>query len=178
MSNSLGPHGLPCLSLSPRVCSNSCPLSQWYYPTISFSVASFSSYPQSFPGSWSFPITQLFTAGTQSIGASASASVLPMNIQDWFPLGLTGLISLQSKELKECSPAPQFKSINPLAFSLLYGLTLISVLDYWKTHSFDYTYTDLCLQSDVIVLSLGHKHHCKNTVSRKGQHSSYDSFLC
>ena len=104
MSNSLGPHGqhtrLPCPSLSPGVCSNSCPLSWWYHPTISFSVAPFSSCPQSFPASGSFPLSQLFTSGGQSIGASTSASVLPMNIQDWFPLKLTGLISLLSKTLK------------------------------------------------------------------------------
>ena len=88
---------LPCPSLSPRVCSNSCPLSQWHHPTISSSVTSFSSSClQSFPASGSFPMNGLFTSG-QSTGASASASVLPMNIQGWFLLGLTGLISLQSK---------------------------------------------------------------------------------
>ena len=84
-------------SLSPRVCSNSGPLSWWYHPTISSSVAPFSFWPQSFPASGSFPVSQLFTSGGQSIGASTS--VLPMNIQGWFPLGLTGLISLQSKGL-------------------------------------------------------------------------------
>ena len=85
---------LPCPSLSPRVCSNSCPLSQWHHPTISSSVTSFSSSClQSFPASGSFPMNGLFTSG-QSTGASASASVLPMNIQGWFLLGLTGLISL------------------------------------------------------------------------------------
>ena len=86
-------------SLSPRACSNSCPLSRWCHPTISSSVTPFSSCPQSFPTSGSFPTSQLFASGGQSIGASASASVLPMNIQDWFPLELTGLISLQSKGL-------------------------------------------------------------------------------
>ena len=104
MSNSLLPHGLqhtrpPCSSLSPGVCSNSCPLSQWCYPTISFSVIPFSFCPQSFPASRSFPISQLFASGGQNIGASASASVLPLNIQDWFPVGLTGLISLKFKGL-------------------------------------------------------------------------------
>ena len=99
MSNSLWSHGLqharlPCPSPSPGACSNSCPLNQWYHPTISSSVIPFSSWPQSFPASGSFPMSQLFTSGGQSIGASTS--VLPMNIQDWFPLGLTGLISLQS----------------------------------------------------------------------------------
>ena len=100
----LRPHGLQhirlsCPSPSPGACSNSRPLSQWCYPTISSSVVHFSSCLQSFPSSQSFPVSQLFTSGGQSIGASASASVFPMKIQDWFPLGLTGLISLQSKEL-------------------------------------------------------------------------------
>ena len=89
----------PCPSLSPRVFSNSWPLSQWYYPTISFSVAPFSSCPQSFPTSGSFPMRELFTSGSQSMGASAS--FLPMNIQNLFPLGLTDLISLQSKRLSK-----------------------------------------------------------------------------
>ena len=102
MSNSLWPHELqhtklPCPSLTPRVCSNSCPLTQWCHPTISFSVAPFSSCPQSSPASGSFPVCQFFTSGGQNIGASAP--VLPMNIQGWFLLGLTGLISLQSKGL-------------------------------------------------------------------------------
>ena len=105
MSNSLWPHGLqharlPCPSPSPGACSNSCPLSQWCHPTISSSVVPFSSCPPSFPASGYFPVSQLFTSGGQSIGASASASVLPMNIQSWFPLGLTGLIALQSMGLK------------------------------------------------------------------------------
>ena len=104
MSNYLRAHGLhhtrlPCSSLSPWVCLNSCPLSQWCHPTISFSVTPFSSCLQSFPPSGSFPMSQLFASGGQRTGASASASVFPMNIHDWFPLGLTGLISLQSKGL-------------------------------------------------------------------------------
>ena len=81
---------LPCLSLSPRDCSNSYPLSQWCHPIISSSVPPFSSCPQSFPASRSSPTSWLFTPGGQSIGASASAPVLPMNIQGWFPLGSTG----------------------------------------------------------------------------------------
>ena len=100
--DSLCPHGLQHARLprlSPRVCSNSCPLSQWCHPNISSSVTPFSSCLQSFPASGSFPVSQLFASGGQSIGASASASVLPMNIQDWFPLGWTGWISLQSKGL-------------------------------------------------------------------------------
>ena len=105
MSDCLGPYGLqdttvPCPSLSPGVGWNSCPLSQWCHPTISSSsVASFSSHLQSSPASGSFPMSNFFTSGGHSIGASASASVLPMNTQGWFPLGLTGLISLQSKGL-------------------------------------------------------------------------------
>ena len=88
---------LPCPSPSPRVCSNSWPLNQWCHPTISSSVIPFSSHLQSFPASGSFPMSQFFTSGGQSIVASASASVLPVNIQDWFPLGWTGWISLLSK---------------------------------------------------------------------------------
>ena len=90
---------LPCPSLSPEACSNSCPFNQWYHPTISSSVVPFSSCLQSFPASGSFQMSQLFLSGGQSIGVSASASVLPMNIQEWFPLGWTGWISLQSKGL-------------------------------------------------------------------------------
>ena len=101
--DSLQPHGLeharvPCPSLSPGVCSNSCPLSQWCHPTISSSVTPFSC-PQSFPASVSFPVSLLFTSGGQMIGASTSASLLQMNIQDWVSLGLTALISLWSKGL-------------------------------------------------------------------------------
>ena len=104
VSNSLRPPGLqltrfPCLSPSPRVCSSSRLLSQWCHPTISFSVILFSSCPQSFPASGSFPMSQFLASAGQSIGVSASASVLPMNIQCWFPLGLTGWISLLSKGL-------------------------------------------------------------------------------
>ena len=102
MSYSLHPHGLqhaslPCPSPTPRACSNSGPLSRWCHPAISSSVDSFSFCPQSFPASGSFPMSRIFASCAQSIGASASASVLPMNIQDWFPLGWTGLISLQSR---------------------------------------------------------------------------------
>ena len=104
MSNSLWPHGLqharlPCPSPIPGVDSNSCPLSWWCHPTISSSVITFSSRLQSFPASGSFPMSQFFTSGGQSIGVSASASVLLMNTQDWFPLGWTSWISLQSKGL-------------------------------------------------------------------------------
>ena len=106
MSDSLQPHGLqharpPCPSPTPGACSNSCPSSQWCHPTILSSVIPVSSCLQSFPASGSFLMSQLFTSGSQSIGASASASVLPMNIQDWFPLGWTGWISLLSKGLSK-----------------------------------------------------------------------------
>ena len=104
MSNSLRPYGLQharlaCPSPTPRACSNSCPSSWWRHPTISSSVVPFCSHLQSFPASGSFPRSQFFTSGGQSIRVSASASVLRMNTQDWFLLGLTGSISLQSKGL-------------------------------------------------------------------------------
>ena len=104
MLDSLWPHGLqharlPCLSPSPGACSNSCPLTQWCHPTISSSVVPFSSCLQSFPASGSFPRSQSFTSGGQSIRVSVSTSVLPMNTQDWSPLGWTGWISFQSKGL-------------------------------------------------------------------------------
>ena len=114
---------------------------------ISSSVVPFSSCLQSFPASGSFPMSQFFTSDGQSIGVLASASVLPMNIQRSFPLGLTGLISLLSKGLSRVFSSSQFKSINSSAFSLLYGPTLTSVHDYWKNHRFDYM--DICQQSDV-----------------------------
>ena len=104
MSNSLWPHGLqhtwsPCSLPTPRIYSNSCPLSQWCHPTISSSVVPFSSCLQSFLASESFQMSQLFTSGDQSFGVSASASVLPMNRKDWSPLGCTCWISLQAKDL-------------------------------------------------------------------------------
>ena len=119
-------HGLQhtgplCPLLSPRVCSNSCPWSRLCYLTLSFSATPFTICLQSFPVSGSFLMNQLVTSGGQSTGASSFASVLPVNIQDWFPLGLTGLISWQSKDSQESSPAPQFKSINSLVLSLLHS---------------------------------------------------------
>ena len=108
VSDSLWPHGLqhtrpPCPSPTPGACSNSCPSSRWCYPTISSSVVPFSSHLQSFPASGSFQMRQFFISGGQSIGVSASAPVLPMNIPDWFPLGWIGWISLQSKGLSRVS---------------------------------------------------------------------------
>ena len=151
MFDTLQPHELQharlsCPLPSPGTCSNSRPSSRWCHSTISSSVAPFSSCPRSFPASGSFPMTWLLASCCQSIGASAS--VLLMNIQGWFLLGLTGLISLQSKEdSQESSPTPQFESINSLVLNLLHGPTLTSVHDYWKNHSCDYT--DLCWQSEV-----------------------------
>ena len=153
VSDSLWPHEpqhtrAPCPSPTPGVHSNSCPSSQWCHPTIPSSVVPFSSCPQSFPTSGSFQMSQLFASGGQSIGVSASTSVLPMNTQDWSPLGWTGWISLQSEGLsKESSPTLQFKSINSSVFSIFYGPTVTSIHDYWKNHRFDYM--DLCLQSHI-----------------------------
>ena len=142
MPDYLRPHGLqharpPCPSLIPGACSNSCPSSRWCHPTISSSVIPFSSCFQSFPASGSFQTSQLFISGGQSTGVSASTSVLPMNIQDWFPLGWNGWISLSRRDSQESSPTPQFKSINSLALSFFYSPTLTSIHDYWKNHSFD-----------------------------------------
>ena len=144
MSDSLQPHGLqharpPCPPPSPGVYSNSCPLSQWCHPAILSSVVIFSSCPQSLPASGSFQMSQFSTSGGQSIGVSASASVLPMNIQDWSPCS--------PMDSQESSPTPQFKSINSSLLNFLYGPTLTSIHDHWKNHSFDST--ELCWQSNV-----------------------------
>ena len=160
VSDSLQSHGLqhtrpPCPLPTPGDYSNSCHsnLSQWYHPTISSSLFPFSSCLQSFPASGSFQISQFFVSGGQSIGVSSSTSVLPMNTQDWFPLGWTGWIPLQSKGLLtalcpvalavlwldswESSPTPQFKSINSSALNFLYSPALTSIHDHWKNHSLD-----------------------------------------
>ena len=136
MSDSLRPHELqharpPCPSPTRRVYPNSCASSQWYHPTISSSVIPFFSCPQFFPISGSFTVSQLFAWGGQSIGVSASASVLPMNTQDWSPSEWNGWISLQSRGLSRV-PAPQFKSINSLALSFLHSSILTSIHDYRK----------------------------------------------
>ena len=131
--------GFPVLHCLLEFAQNSCPLSQWCYLTISSSAAPFFCL-QSFPASGSFPMSQLFTSGGLSTGASASASVLPKNIQGWFPSGLTGLISSCPTDSQESSSALQFESINCLGLSLLCAPT--STRDYWKNYSFDYT--DLC----------------------------------
>ena len=134
MSDSLQPHGLqhtmlPCPSLFPGVCSNPCPLSQWCYITVSSSAVLL---PSVFTNIWVFWTSQLFSLGGQSIGVSAS--VLPMNTQSQFPLGLTGLISLLSKGLSKPSPVAQFESINSLVPSLLYGQSLISIFEYMNLY--------------------------------------------
>ena len=143
MSISFWPHGLqhirlPCLSLSPAVCSNSCPLNRWCYTTISTSVVPFSSCPQSFPTSGSLPMNRLFASGGQTMGASASSSnpsneylgLISFRI-DWFDL-----LAVQ-RTLQGSSPAPQFEGISSLALNLLYGPALTSIHDYWKNHSCD-----------------------------------------
>ena len=119
---------LPYPSPSLRVCSNSGPVNRWCHPTISYSVIPFSACFQFFPASVSFPMSQLFASGGQSIGASVSASVFPMNIQGWFPLGFTDLRTCYPGDSQESSSAPQLKSINSSVLSLLYGPTLTSVL--------------------------------------------------
>ena len=146
MPDSLRPHGLqhatlPCPSPTPGAFSNSCPLSQWCHPTISFSVISFSSCLQSFPASQSFSMSQLFISGGQSIRASASTSVLPMNIQGWFPLGLTDWISLQSKWLSRVfsnTTVWRHWFFRKKALILFHCPALTSVYEYWKNYSFDY----------------------------------------
>ena len=119
---------LPCLSPTPGVCSNSCPSSQWCHPNIS--VNPFSSCLQSFPASGSFLMSQFFASGGQSIGVSASASVLPMNIQDWFPLGLAGWISLQSRGLSRVFFNTIVQKHHSSALSFLCSPTLTSIHDY------------------------------------------------
>ena len=118
---------------TPGVYPSSCPLSRWCHPNISSSVVPFSSCLQSFPASGSFKMSQPFASGVQSIGVSASTSVLPMNTQGWCPLRWTGWIFLQYKGLSRAFS----KSINSLVLSFLYSPTLISIHDYWKNHSFD-----------------------------------------
>ena len=140
VSYSLRPHELqharlPCPSLTPGACSYLYPPSWWYHPTIPSSVVPFSSCLQSFPGSGSFPRSQSFASGGQNIGISAS--VLLVNIQDWFPLGWTGWISLKSKGLSRIFSNTTVKSINSSVLSFLYSPTFTSIHNFWKNHSFD-----------------------------------------
>ena len=140
----------PCTSPTSGVYSNTCPLSWWCHPTISSSVVPFSSCPQSFPASGSFQMSQLFASGGQNIRASSSA--LPMNSQNWFPLGLTGLFFLQSKGLSRVFSSTTFQSINSSELSFLHGPTLTSACDYWKNHSFDYI--ALCWQMMSLLFNM------------------------
>ena len=147
MSDSLQPHESqharpPCPSPTPGGHSNSCALSQWCHPAISSSVVPFSSYPQSLPSSGSFPMSQLFAWGGQSIGVSASASVLPMNTQDWSPLGWTDWISLQSKGLSRAFSNTTAQKHQLFGTQLSLFPTLTSIHDYWKNYSFDWM--ELC----------------------------------
>ena len=133
MSNSLLPHGMqharpPCPSPTHRVYPNSSPLSRWCHPTIVSSVVPFSFHIKSFPASGSFQMSQLFASGGQSIGVSASTSVLPKNIQDWSPLGWTGWTSLQSKGLSRVFSNTTVKSINSSVLSFLYSPTFICII--------------------------------------------------
>ena len=125
------------LSITNSQCSNSCPLSRWCHLTISSSVVPFSSCPKSFPASGSFPMSQSFTSGGQSIGVSSTVSVLPINIQDWFSLGWTGWISLQSKGLSRVFSNITVQKHQFFCTQLSLYSTLISIHDYWKNHSFD-----------------------------------------
>ena len=150
VSNSLWPHGLqharfPCPSPTPRVYSNSCPSHRWCHPTISSSVVPFSSRLQSFPASGSFPVRWFFTSVGQSIRVSASASVLQMKIQDWFPLGWTGGSPCCPRDSQESSLTPQFKSINSSALSCLYSSTLTSIHPYMTTGASLHHYTALLI---------------------------------
>ena len=132
---------------TPGVYPNSCLLSRWCHPTISSSVVPFSSCPQSFPVSGSFQMSQLFASGDWSIEVSASTPVLPMNTQEWSPLGWAGWISLLSKGLSRIfsnTTVQKHPFFSPLLF---YGPILTSIHDYWKNHSLDYM--DLCWQSNV-----------------------------
>ena len=121
----------PCPSPTPRVYSNSCPLSWWCHPPISSSVILFSSHSQSFPALGSFQMSQFFPSSGQSIRVTTWASVFPMNIQDWFPFGWTDWSPCSQRYAQESSSIPQFKSINSLAFTFLYSPTLRSIHDCW-----------------------------------------------
>ena len=140
LSDSLWPHESqharpPCLSPTPRAYSNSCPLSWWCHPTISSTVSPFSSHLQCFPASGYFPVSQLFKSGGQSIGVSASTSVLPMNTQDWPPLGWTDLLAVQ-ETLKSLLQHHSSKA-SILRCSAFFTVQLSSIHDYWKIHSLD-----------------------------------------
>ena len=157
VSDSMQPHGLqqarpPCPSPTPGVYSNSCPLSRWCHPTISFSVAPFSSRLQSFPAWGSFQMSQFFTSSGQSIGVSASTSVLSKNIQDWFSLGWTCWISLQSKEFSSLlqhhsskAPVLRHSAFFTVQLSYPYMTLLLWLVDLcWQSNVFDFFLVTLC----------------------------------
>ena len=142
LSDSLRPHETQqarpsCPSPTPGVCSNSCPLSGWCHPTISSSATHFSTCPQYFPAPRSFPMSRFFASSGQSTEVSASVSVLPMNTQDWSPLGWTGWISLQSKGLSWVFSNTTVQKHQFFGAQFLYSPTLTSIPDHWKNHSLD-----------------------------------------
>ena len=151
VSDSLWPHGLqhfrlPCSSQTPRNYSNSCPLSRWCHPTISYIFIPFS-HLQSFPASGSFQMSQFCASGGQSNGVSASKSALPMNIQDWFSLGWTGWISLLSRGLSRVFSNTTVQ--NHLFFSTQHFLQSNSHIHTWLLENHTFDYMDLCWQSNV-----------------------------
>ena len=169
VSNSLQPYGLqhvrlPCSSPTPRACSNSCPLSRWCHPTISSSVVPFSSHLQSFPASGSFQMSQFFASGGQSIRVSASASVLPMNNQDQFPLGWTSWISLLSKGLSRV-----FSSTQSMFSSVQFSRSVMS--DSLRPH-------ELCHTSTLQLLSLWHYFANKGPSTQSYGFSSGYVWMC
>ena len=155
MPDSLWPHELQharsaCPSPTPGAYPNSCPLSRWCHRTISSSVIPFSSCPQSFPASGFFPMSQLFASGGHSIGVSASSSVLPMNTQDWSPLGWTGWICLQSKGLSRVFSNTTVQKHQ--FFSTQLSLESNSHIHTWPLENHSLGQTDLCWQSNVSAL--------------------------
>ena len=154
MSHSLQPHGLPharlpCPSLSPRVCSNSCPLSQWCHLTISSCVIPFSC-PQSFPASKSFPMSWLSASGAQNTGTSAS--VLPINIQGWFPLGLTGLISLLSQGVSRVFSSTPIRKHQLIIWCLAFFMDDFYIFVLWK-HRSEWPLSGLALMTSYLLSS-------------------------
>ena len=144
---------LSCPSPSPRVCSDSYPLSRWCYLTISYFAVLFSFCLESYPSSGSFPMSWLFELGGQSIGASALASVFSMNIKGWFPIRLTEFDFLAVQGTFKSLLQHHSLKASVLQLTLLHGPALTSIHDYWKNHSFDYT--DLCQQNDISVFKTG-----------------------
>ena len=177
--NSLWPKGLQharphCPTLSPGVCPGSCPLNWWLHAAISSSADPFSSCPQYFPESESFPMSQLFVSGGQRIGTLASASVLLISIQSWFPLRSP----CSPRDLHESSPAPQFKSIISSVLFILYGPAFISVDDYQEGQRL----TDFCQENTQVIVNTPfhqHKRWLYTWTLPNGQYQSQiDYILC